>query len=276
MSATNEMVSQHYTHGALGDVIHAGLEKMKNGSDANPIDLLSGVDEFHMGGRPATIALAEQLKLNADHQVLDVGCGLGGMARYLAATFGCRVCGVDLTPEYVEVGNQLNKEVGLDGQIMLNQASATDMPYADARFDRASMLHVGMNISNKTALMAEIGRVTKPGALFATYDVMRVGDAPIVYPVAWAADESTSFVGSIEDYVTALEGAGFDIVDIVEKRDVALRFFEAIKARLANGGPPPLELHIVMGKDAKTKVGNMHANVLNGAIAPVQVLAQRR
>lgn len=276
MLEIDEHIARHYAHGTLSDVVNAGLEKMRTGSDASAIDLLAGVDEFHMGGRPATKTLAEHLALDPAHHVLDIGCGLGGTARYLASSFGCRVTGIDLTPEYVEVGNQLNRDLGLDGRIDLSVANAIRMPFADNRFDRASMLHVGMNIPDKAALMAEIGRVVKPGGIVALYDVLRVGEGPIVYPVAWAADEGTSFVGSVDDYETALEGGGFDIADVVERRDVALKFFEAIKARLAQGGPPPLGLHILMGPDAKAKVGNMHANVQNGTVSPVLIIAKRR
>lgn len=276
MSEIDGNIARHYTHGTLSDVITAGLEKMQDGSDVSAIDLLAGVDEFHMGGRPATKALADHLALDPSHHVLDIGCGLGGTARYLASSFGCRVTGIDLTPEYVEVGNQLNRDLGLDGQIDLSVANATRMPFAEDRFDRASMLHVGMNIPDKAALMAEIGRVVKPGGTIALYDVMRVGDGPIVYPVAWAADENTSFVGSVDDYRVALEGAGFEIEEAADRRNVAMKFFEAIKARLAQGGPPPLGLHILMGPDARTKVGNMHASVQNGAISPVLIVAKRR
>jgi len=275
MSLINEEIVGHYSHGSLNEVIQDGLQTMQNGSDSDPIDLLAGVDEFHMGGRSATKALAEKLQIRSDHRILDVGCGLGGAARYLASTFGCKVSGIDITAEYVAVGNQLNQSLGLDGQINLSVASATDMPFGDAEFDRASMLHVGMNVADKPALMAEIGRVTKPGGYFAVFDVMRVGGGVIEYPVAWAANESTSFVRSVDDYRGALEGASFEVIDITEKRDVALNFFEAIKARLAQGGPPPLGLHIVMGHDAKTKLVNMHENVQKGAIAPVQVLARK-
>ena len=275
MSALNDKITQHYTHGSLDAAIQSGLEAMKRASDASSIDLLAGVDEFHMGGRPATKALAEQLQIDTHHKVLDIGCGLGGTARFLTSTYGCQVSGIDLTPEYIDVGTGLNQGLGLDNQIDLSVASATEMPFEDATFDRASMLHVGMNIADKTALMTETARVLKSGGLFAVYDVMRVGAEPIEYPVAWAADEKTSFVGTVDDYTETLANVGFEIVEVVEKGEVALKFFEAIKARLANGGPPPLGLHIVMGSDAKVKVGNMHANVGKGAIAPVQIVARR-
>lgn len=275
MLDTEQKVTAHYTHGELANAISTGLAAMVSRSDASPLDLLAGVDEFHMGGRPATRALAELLGLEPHHAVLDVGCGLGGTARFLNATYGCKVTGFDLTPEYVDVGNALNRELGLSDQIDLSVASALSTPYDDGRFDHATMLHVGMNIDDKAALMAEIARVTKPGAMFGVYDVMAHNDEPIAYPVAWASDAETSFLATPDQYCAALEDAGFEIVETEDKREVALKFFETIKARLAAGGPPPLGLHIVMGADAKTKVGNMHANIECGAISPVQILARR-
>lgn len=123
--------------------------------------------------------------------------------------------------------------------------------------------------------MRAASRVLKPGGYFALFDAMRVGAEAIEYPVDWASDECTSFVGSVSEYRKVLVNAGFEVIEVIEKRDVALQFFETTKALLANGGPPPPGLHIVMGSDAKVKVGNMHTNVEKGAIAPVQVLARR-
>ena len=268
-------VADHYTHGTLAEVIAAGLAQMRLGSDADPLDLLAAVDEFHMGGRAATKGLAEWLDLGAANRVVDIGCGLGGTARFLHSAYGCAVEGIDLTPEYIEVGRGLNRAVGLSDGIRLAVASAVDLPFEAAAFDRATMLHVGMNIADKAALMGEVARVTRRGALFGIYDVMRQGAGPVVYPVAWAADEATSFLGAPEDYRAALEGAGFEVLRVQDNRTAALAFFDAIKARLAAGGPPPLGLHIVMGRDAKAKVANMHANLLSGAISPVQMLARR-
>jgi len=220
--------------------------------------------------------VAEKLRLKPGLRVLDIGCGLGGTARFLATAHGCRVSGVDITPEYIEVGNSLNKQLGLNGQIELKVASALDIPYEDATFDRCSMLHVGMNILDKDALFSEIGRVTKPGSLLVVYDIMRTSDEPLVYPVAWAQDAATSFVATAEDYRNALDANEFEVLEETGKREVALEFFGKIKARIAESGPPPLGLHILMGKDAPLKVANMLGNVEKGAIEPVQILARRR
>lgn len=275
MSRTEEQIARHYTHGTLNQVVREGLEKLRAGSDANPVELLAAVDEFHMGGRPATKTLAEALQLQPGLDVLDIGCGLGGTARYLATTYGCKVAGIDLTPEYVAVGNELNDSLGLSDEINLSTASATDMPLEEARFDRASMLHVGMNIADKPKLMRETARVLKPGGIFGIYDVMRTSEDPIIFPVVWAETATTSFVSTIEDYSEALKIAGFEIADIADKRDVALGFFERIMARLAQCGPPPLGLHIVMGGNARDKVKNMYANVQDGTVSQVQIIARR-
>ena len=276
MNSTDQQVAAHYTHGSLEGAILAGLEKLRGISEAPLVDQLAGVDEFHMGGRPATKAVADQLQLSPGLKVLDIGCGLGGTARFLATAYGSQVDGVDITKEYVDVGNGLNQRLGLADQIDLAVASAIDMPYDTASFDRATMLHVGMNIVDKDALFSEISRVTKPGGYIGIYDVMRTGDAPIAYPVAWAQDETTSFVGSVDDYRDGLEANGFEIVELIDKSDVALTFFKNMKAKLAESGPPPIGLHIVMGPSAPQKVGNMFANIDNGTIAPVQILARRR
>lgn len=274
MPKVEDLVARHYTHGTLGTIVRAGLDTLKTSPDSNAIDLLAAVDEFHMGGRPATKTLANALHLKMDHQVLDIGCGLGGTARYLATTYECNVTGIDLTQEYIDVGNELNQSLDIDDKITLLSASATEMPLDPEHFDRACMLHVGMNIADKETLMQQAARVLKPAGYFGIYDVMRTGDAPIEYPVAWAEDANTSFVASPDEYSKALENAGFEIIDVVDKREIALQFFEAIMAKLAQGGPPPLGLHIVMGDNAKIKLQNMYANVKNGIVSPVQIIAR--
>lgn len=275
MLNVDQKVVSHYTQGGLANAIEAGLQKMRQDSAAGPVDLLAGVDEFHIGGRAATRALAERLDLGPGNAVLDIGCGLGGTARFLASTYGCRVSGCDLTPEFIRIGTDLNRQVGLSDRIDLVQASALDMPYEKARFDRVTMLHVGMNIADKAALMAEVARVTMPGALFGIFDIMLESEAPMTYPVAWAADESTSLLASPDTYCAALAAAGFAILETTPMRDSALAFFDAIRQRLAAGGPPPLGLHLVMGQDAKAKIANMYANIEKGAIAPVRIIARR-
>ncbi len=276
MSTVEQKVAQHYTHGSLQQEILAALEAMLAKSDAPILEQLARVDEFHTGGRLATKAVAASLALAPRHRVLDIGCGIGGAARFFATSYGCQVAGVDLTPEYIKVGNLLNARLGLEAQIDLYVASALATPFPDHSFARATMLHVGMNIADKTGLFAEVARVLEPGGLFVVYDVMAMGTAPLAFPVAWAGDAATSFVSPPSVYRAALETAGFEVLDEANKGAEALAFFASAKAHLAKGGPTPLGLRIVMGKDAPLTVANMLGNLEKGLIAPVQMLARRR
>ena len=85
------------------------------------------------------------------------------------------------------------------------------MPFDNASFDVAYMLHVGMNIEVKSELFADIARVLASGGRFAVYDVMRTGDGDIIYPVPWATNGETSFLASPSEYRSALVDAGLNI-----------------------------------------------------------------
>jgi SAM-dependent methyltransferase len=173
-------VSKHYTHGGLTEAIRAGLASLGKSLSTVTVDDLAPVDEFHIGGRRASEDFLDQLGFNAQTHILDVGCGLGGTARFVANRYGSRVTGIDLMPEYVETGNAVCKWVGLNDRISLHQGSALAMPFNEGSFDGAYMLHVGMNIEDKEKLASEVARVLRSGAVFGIYDVMRTGDGEIL------------------------------------------------------------------------------------------------
>jgi ubiquinone/menaquinone biosynthesis C-methylase UbiE len=275
MPAQND-VSRHYTHGGLTEAIRAGLASLGKAPDSATIDDLGPVDEFHIGGRRASEDFLDQLGFSAQMHVLDIGCGLGGAARFVANRHGSRVTGLDLTSEYVETGNTLCKWVRLDQRISLQQGSALAMPFADQSFDGAYMLHVGMNIEDKEKLAAEVARMLRPGCRFGIYDVMRTGPGELTFPVPWAATPDLSSVVEPERYKQALQKAGFTVTAERNRRDFALQFFADLRAKTAAaGGPPPLGLHVLMGKSTPEKVQNMIANISAGRIAPVELIARK-
>lgn len=102
--------SDHYGQGSLLSSIQAGLDKLGKSMADVTIDDFAPVDELHVGGGQATEHLIAQLDLAADDHVLDIGCGLGGAARFVADRFGCRVTGIDLTEEYVQTGTAINSK----------------------------------------------------------------------------------------------------------------------------------------------------------------------
>ena len=271
-----QLVASHYTHGSLLGSIRAGVEKLGKTTDTVTVEDLGPVDEFHIGGRIATKDLLDQLDIHADDHVLDVGCGLGGASRFSAKTYNCRVTGIDLTREYVDTGNELCLWVGLDGIIKLEQGDATATPYTDGSFDKAYMMHVGMNIADKQALVAELSRVLKPGGRIGVYDVMKTNDEDLQFPVPWASTADGNAVAPPSEYRQAIKSAGLRIVAERDRRTFATEFFAQLKAKMAGqSGPPPIGLHVVMGPTAAEKVKNMVENIAKGRVSPVEFIAEK-
>ena len=186
---------------------------------------LAPVDEFHIGGRIATQELVRRLALMATDKVLDIGCGIGGPARFIAETFQCEVTGIDLTPEYVDTARTLSDWVGLSSRTSFTQGNAIQMHHGDSSFDAAYMLHVGMNIEAKQSLFREVNRVLRPGGKLGVYDVMRIGPGDEVYPVPWATTPDTSFVVSPEAYKSELLATGWELIEERNRREFARGFF---------------------------------------------------
>jgi SAM-dependent methyltransferase len=268
-------VTQHYAIEGLEGVILDAAQRAGLDLDALRPDDLAAVDEFHIGGRAATEDLAARMGLRPGLRLLDVGSGIGGPARYFAHHHGCHVTGVDLTEDYVRMATSLSKRVGLEEAVAFQQADAAALPFAADSFDGVYMLHVGMNVPDKAAVFGEVGRVLKPGAPFAIYDVVRTGSAEIGFPVPWAADARTSFVADVAAYRDLLESAGFDVTHERNRRVFAIDFFTKLIAASA-GGPPSLGLHLVMGADFPKKVANLLDALERDLLAPTELIGRKR
>ena len=273
---SDEDVSAHYASAGLLAAIRDGVARLGKTPATVTTEDLAPVDEFHIGGRQASEDFLGQLGLTTDQRVLDVGCGLGGTARFAATRYGSHITGIDLTEEYVTTGQAMCDWVGLGDRVSLRQGSALAMSFEADTFDGAYMLHVGMNIDDKRQLCAEVHRVLRPGACFGIYDVMRTGEGELAYPVPWAATSETSAVHSLDDYRAALRAAEFATTAERSRRDFALEFFAKLKARTTGArGSAPLGLHILMGDTTPRKIANMVANIASGTIAPVEIVARK-
>ncbi|ATU95568.1 class I SAM-dependent methyltransferase [Phyllobacterium zundukense] len=271
---TEEQVAKHYTHGALERTILEALIASGKDIDTLVASDMSVLDELHLGWRAATVELGKNLGVEPHMRLLDVGSGIGGPARYFAETYECRVTGVDLTDEFVEVAEALTSRCGLDDRVSFHQASALALPFEDQSFDAATMIHVGMNIEDKATLFAEVHRVLKPGARFGVYDVMRMLDVALAYPMPWAETNATSFVETRETYRRLLMAHGFEIEQENSRRELALKLAQEMREKAAIDGPSPLGPHVIMGAAAKPRLANVFEALQNGVIAPIEIIAR--
>lgn len=261
-----DLARRHYSGDNLGDVVTAALRAAGVDVDALRIEDLAGLDQLHAGFAPAAEYLLESLALSPGLTLLDVGCGVGGPARMAAAHHGCRVTGIDLSPDFVDLARSLTARLGLTSEVTFDVGSATDLPYPDGSFARAMVNHVGMNIADKARLFAEVRRALESDGLFAVYEQMRTGDGELRYPLPWADDEASSFVDTRQRYAELLVNAGFS-VEHDEDRTAAN----------AAGGPPSpgaLSPGILFGPGFGERMGNNIAAAMAGTLGAVLMVAR--
>ena len=137
-------VQAHWTRpGVLARIDAVLTELGHDPQNLNP-EILASVEHLHSGGLATTRDQTRRIALTKDSRVLDVGCGIGGPARYLAHTFGCRVDGIDLTPELIETGRVLTKRCKLADRVMLQVGNALELPYSGQTFDVVWCQNVSM------------------------------------------------------------------------------------------------------------------------------------
>jgi len=250
-------VREHYNATGLTDRIQSALATITPENQELTIALLAPLDQFHTRGILATGELAAAAGLDPSSRVLDLGCGIGGPARYLAANFGCKVTGVDLSPGFIDAATYLTARCGLSDRVMFQVGDALNLPFEDAAFDAVFLQHVAMNVEDRNNLYAEMRRILTPGGRLALYDlVLRDGD--VLYPAPWARDASTSFLLSEGDTRIALEQAGFKAVLWRDDTQIALDWFKAAMAGAPRNGP---NLGLVMGADFQVKTSNLARNI---------------
>lgn len=257
MNDTTAKVRAHYSTTDFINRIKSVLTTTAPDDQPLTVDELSPLDQFHIRGIPATDELASAAELEPSTRVLDVGCGIGGPARYLATTFGCTVTGIDLSPGFIDAATYLTARCGLSERVSFQVGDALHLPFEDAAFDTVFLQHVAMNIEDRAALYAEVRRILASGGRFATYDVV-LRDGDVVYPTPWARDESTSFLLNAGDTRAALEQAGFKVVFWRDDTHTALDWFKAAMAGPQLSGP---NLGVVMGPDFQTKTSNLARNI---------------
>jgi sarcosine/dimethylglycine N-methyltransferase len=262
MSNVLDSVRDHYRATGLTERLKTALMALGPEDQLLTPQQLGTLDQFHTRGLAATAELAELAGITADAAVLDVGSGIGGPARFLAATYGCQVTGVDLSAPFVDAARYLTERTGQSGQVSFQAASALELPFEDGLFDVVLLQHVAMNIADRVLLYREIRRMLKPGGRFATYDVVANGGEPH-YPVPWARTPATSFLMTAAATRAAIEAAGFRTLTWQDDTEAAKTWITQLRA---SGPPPSPNLGVVMGPDFAQLAANLGKNLLEGRV----------
>lgn len=259
-------VLDHYGREDLTARIAAALEGRADLAWAD----LAPLDQFHVRGLAATRELAAGLELRGGETILDVGSGLGGPARHLAAEHGARVTGIDLSQPFVDAATMLAQRVGLADRVSYRQGDALDLPFETGSFDHAWSQHVAMNIADRARLYGGIRRVLKPGGRFAIYDVVAGDGQPLAFPLPWAASAESSFLLTEAGMDEILRRTGFAPLLWEDRTGEGIAWFARQVA-----APAPLGLPLVMGPRFPEMVANLRHDLIEGRIRLIQAIVER-
>jgi SAM-dependent methyltransferase len=273
-------VMRHYGRGDLRERLGAALKAA--GLTATPLSPadLAPLDQFHTRGWAATVELAAAAGIERGASVIDIGSGLGGPSRYLAATFDCRVQGIDLSASFVEAASYLAERAGLGDKVTYDCADALALPYDNASFDLAWTQHVAMNIADRARLYGEVHRVLRSGGRFAIYDIVAGPNGPLHFPVPWSRGPETSFLVTPDSMRVTLEQQGFRVVTWNDQTDLGVAWFEQqqkarAQAASSPASPPPLGLHLAMGPEFPAMGANLGRNLREGRAGLIQAVLDR-
>ena len=270
-------VEKHYSDRSVdleAKILHALKLSGKNLNKLVWTDL-SGLDEFHLLKKEATEEMASLLNLQQDTWVLDAGCGLGGPSRHLAAKYGCRVTGIDLSRSFCDVAKAFAVRFGFENKLSYQQGSVLDLPYEDNSFDVVWTQHVSMNIENKQQFFSELYRVLKPGGFLACFDILSGSSEPIDFPVPWASSSEISFLASTEEQKQLITYPGFEIQSWVDQSQKALSWLEAIVEKAKQQKTPPLGYQLFLGERTGEMMSNQIKNFQSGRTRVVQIIARK-
>lgn len=267
MMATTSL--DYYDGPEILDDLEDALRRAGLDPDALGTDDLAAVDEFHARGRAATVALATLAGVRRDERVLDVGAGIGGPARFLAARYGARVTALDATPRFSAACERLTRSVGLTDRVDTVCGDALALPFTDGSFDLAWVQAVAQNIEAKDRFVAELARVLTPGGRVAMFEVVAGPGGPIHFPVPWADRPDQSWL------ITAPELR--DLLDSGPLHVVTYNQMQAVLESIAAAGEPAaahpsLGLHVLM-PDFEARMAALARNIAEQRIEIVQAVA---
>ena len=277
MSDAESKIVEHYATSGLLARLEAALRA--DGADpAHPtIEALAPYDQFHGRGLEATKDMAALVSVRPTDHLLDVGSGLGGPARWLSTRFGCRVTGIDLTPEFCAIAEHFTRLIGLDARVRFQVGNALAMPFDDGTFEGSYSMFVSMNIADKAQLYREIHRVLKSGGWLVLSEIARGEGGDVMYPTPWAATAGESFLSTADDTRKGLRIAGFEVEQVKNDLQRALDFGAQSRTMVERGEKPPYRANaLIHGDIAGATLANVARGYKDGSLMPIEVVARKR
>merc|ERR1711893_169002 len=176
-----------------------------------------GYTYLSTGGKDTTERFCANLNLKPGQKVLDIGCGTGGSAFYMARRYGVDVYGIDLSQNMIDIAVDYRKkmEPGVQHRVQFYVEDATKMAYPDSYYDVVYSRDTILHVDNKQAMFENFLRCLKPGGILLISDYCR-GDQKHSKKFEDYVKQRGYNLLTVKEYGRTLERAGFSDVEALD------------------------------------------------------------
>jgi SAM-dependent methyltransferase len=171
-----------------------------------------------------SLEIPQRLDLGPDSSVLEIGCGSGGYALFLAEKLGCRIVGVDINELGIRSAKELAQTRALGSRARFEQCDVSkNLPLDDQTFDAAFSNDVLCHVSRRLDLLGEMFRVLKPSSRLLFSDALVIGGMISAEEIATRSSIGFYFYSPPGENERLLEKAGFSQVRTTDTTENAAR-----------------------------------------------------
>ncbi len=189
-------------------------------------------DSFHPGGLQLTGELGRMLGLRPASRVLDVACGKGTTAVFLAREFGCEVFGIDFGEQNVAAARSLALADQVDSRVQFERGNAENLPFADGAFHAVICECAFCTFPDKVESAREFFRVLRRGGHMGISDLTRERTLPAELDglLAWIA--CIGDAQTVDGYTALLRDAGFTVDSVNQRNDALEEMVNQVRVKL--------------------------------------------
>ncbi len=220
MSQLHQTLDRHYSHTLDPEALLAEIDRLI--PEPTTAEMFAPIDQLHLGGRSSTISLLDNIGLSNGLRVLDIGCGLGGSARLIAERYGCQVTGVDITADFCQLAEALNRRLARALPVRFVQADAGRLPFQSGSFDALISQHCLMNLPDPAAALTGFRTLLATDGRLILHEILQGNGGEPLYPVPWASDADHSFLIQEQQLRDWLRQTGWRISHWSDHSDSAL------------------------------------------------------
>ena len=261
-----------------GDIFSRVRQAMSESGLVNKdleIEDLFPIDQYHARGIAATVDLGKRMPIKKNKRILDIGCGLGGPARYYAKEFECIITGIDITPSFVEIGNEFNKLTSMSDYVELLVGNGETLDFDNETFDGAYSQHVTMNISNREKFFSEAFRVLKKDSFFAFTEHGLGPEGNPIFPLPWANSLEMSFLLPPQKTISILKDTGFSDIKIIKTAEKYISGYEKLIGLKSENKIPVLGIHVIGGDSMNERSRNSMESIKENRTLPFEIVCKK-